>query len=82
GGRLFNVRLSTPYLDFDESVHTHAVRPGLDPIDIRYTTIAEQGIEHGVMLGRFVAGHLADNGARDRLYRRFHLFDPAVPVPR
>jgi hypothetical protein len=82
GGRLFNVRLSTPYLDFDESVHAHAVRPGLDPIDIRYTTIAEPGIGHGVMLGRFVAGHLVDNGARDRLYRCFPLFDPAVPVPR
>jgi hypothetical protein len=34
------------------------------------------------MLGRWVAGHLVDNGSRDRLYRRFWLFDPAVPLIR
>ncbi|HWO57700.1 MAG TPA: phage tail protein [bacterium] len=82
GGRLFEVRLDRPYLDFDEELHQRTALPGLDPIDIRWTPVAERWIEHGVMLGRFVRGHLADNGARDRLYRRFHLFDPDVPVLR
>ena len=81
-GRLFNVTLSTPYVDFDESLHTHAVRPGLDPVDIRYTQVAQRWVEHGVMFRRYVSGHLVDNGSRDRLYRRFHLFDPAIPLPR
>lgn len=82
GGRLFNVRLQQPYREFDETVHLHTVRPGLDLIDIRYQVVAERWIRHGVHLGTFVAGYLVDNRARDRLYRRFHLFDPAVPVGR
>lgn len=82
GGRLFNVTLSTPYVDFDESLHQRTVLPGLDPIDIRYTRVAQPWVIHGVMFRRFIAGHLVDNRSRDRLYRRFHLFDPAVPVPR
>ncbi len=80
GGRLFNLTLTTPYLDFDESLHPHAARPGLGLIDIRYATTAERGGAHGAHLGGWVTGYLADNGARDRLYRRFHLFDPAVPL--
>ena len=80
GGRLFNITLTTPYLDFDESLHQHAARPGLGLIDIRYAVTAERGEAHGAHLGAWVAGYLADNGARDRLYRRFHLFDPAVPL--
>ena len=80
GGRLFNVALTTPYLDFDESLHQHTARPGLGLIAIRYAVTAERGAAHGAHLGGWVTGYLADNGARDRLYRRFHLFDPAVPL--
>lgn len=82
GGRLFNVRLDQPYRDVDEVLHQHTARPGMDPIDIRYRVTAERWVRHGVHLAAFVAGHLCDNGARDRLYRRFHLFDPTVPVGR
>jgi hypothetical protein len=105
GGRLFNVRLDQPYRAFDETVHTHAARPGLGLIEIRYQPVAAPGWRHGVHLGGgrdrlvaaaqdpappspwrwqrpCVAGYLCDNGARDRLYRRFHLFDPTVAVGR
>lgn len=82
GGRLFNLHLKTPYLAFDERLHAHAAPSGLTPIDIPYTAVAQPGTAHGAMLGRWVAGYLTDNGARDRLYRCCWLFDPAVPVPR
>jgi len=81
-GRLYNVTLSSPYTDFDELLHQRTAPPGLDPINIRYTQVAQRWIRHGAMLGAWLSGHLVDNGARDRLYRRFWLFDPAVPVPR
>jgi len=82
GGRLFNLSLTTPYLDLDERLHAHAAPSGLSPIDIRYTAVAQPGTAHGAMLGRWVSGYLTDNGSRVRLYRRLALFDPAVPVPR
>jgi hypothetical protein len=82
GGRLFNVRLRQPYRDVEETIHLHSARPGLEPIDVRYQVVGERWIRHGVHVGAFVAGYLCDNQARDRLYRRFHLFDPAIPVGR
>lgn len=80
GERLFNVRLTQPYSAAQDQAS--AVQPGLALTAAAYAVRAVPGVAGGVMLGRFVSGHVADQRACDRLWRAVPLFARAVTDPR
>ena len=80
--RMYRVVVDTPYIDSRETLHRSTVQPGLDLIDVRYDWIAGRGAASGVHAGQHVAGNLRRSTARERIYKRLYLFDPAVAVQR
>lgn len=82
GQRMYRLALDTPYLDSREELHRTAVAPGLGLLDVHYDWSTTAGQESGVHAGRHVAGHLRPSTARDRIFKRLWLFDPAVAVLR
>lgn len=80
--RIYRLVTDTPYIDSRETLHRAAVQPGLELLDARYDWIAGQGVAAGVHGGQHVAGHLLRSTARERIYKRLYLFDPAVQVQR
>jgi hypothetical protein len=78
GQRIFTLQLDTPYIDRIETLHKHAVTPGLDPVSIRYDMVAERGSRRSILLDGSYIGEIASRStAPDRLYKRLYLFDPA-----
>lgn len=80
--RFYRMQLAETYQDSRETLRREATLPGLTPIDVRPDAIAQTGQAIGVHAGQFVARHLVPSTARDRLYQRLYLFDPAVEVIR
>ena len=80
--RFYRMQLAETYQDSRETLRRVTATPGLTPIDVRPDAIAQTGQATGVHAGQFVARHLAPSTARDRLYQRLYLFDPAVEVIR
>lgn len=80
--RLYRLSIETPYLDQAESLRRVTISPGLSPLTVRYDWIAGEGQEHGVHASRHVARYLMPSTARERIYKRFWLFDPHINVSR
>ena len=80
--RMYRLRLSTMYREGQEQVRRVAVSPGLGLLDVRHDWIAGRGVAAGIFAGGHVAGHLRHSTARERLYKRLWLFDPALDVTR
>lgn len=80
--RLYRLTLDVPYMAQSETLRMVTVSAGLAPITVRYDWIAGIGEARGVHAGRYVTGHLAGSTARERIYRRYWLFDPEIDVTR
>lgn len=80
--RFYRVTLQQTYQDSAETLRRVAAEPGLTPIDVRPDAIAQTGTAQGVHAGQFMARHLHPSTARDRLFQRLYLFDPAIDVHR
>ena len=80
--RMYRLSSDMPYLHQSERLRMEILQPGLDTLTVRYDWIAGPGQEHGVHAGRFVALHLMPSTARERIYKRYWLFDPAIDVSR
>lgn len=90
--RIHTLRLAEAYNDQSETMRRTTVTPGLDPLDVRPDEVAQPGALDSLIPGRaFVGaksaanaarGFLAQSSARQRLYQRIYLFDPAVAVAR
>ncbi|MGC3004880.1 hypothetical protein ACPF8X_42525, partial [Streptomyces sp. G35A] len=80
--RMYRLQLNTAYRHGQESLRQVAVSPGLGLLDVRYDWIAGRGVAAGVFAGCHVAGHLQRSTARERIYKRLWLFDPALDVGR
>jgi len=80
GQRMYRLRLTQDYTASRDAVHRTLAQPGLEPIDMRFDDIAQAGHAAGVFAGCVLRGALRKSTARDRLYQRLYLFDPAVSV--
>ena len=80
--RMYRLRLDTMYREGQEQVRRVAVSPGLGLLDVRYDWSAGRGMAAGIFAGGHVAGHLQHSTARERIYKRLWLFDPALDVAR
>jgi phage tail P2-like protein len=80
--RIYRLALETPYQDGVETLRRVAVLPGLSPLTVRYDWIAGRGQASGIFAGQHVNGHLRRSTARERIYKRMWLFDPALDVGR
>lgn len=80
--RFYRMTLKSAYLDRSETLRRVTATPGLTPIDVRPDSIARPGTATGIHAGQFVAGHLAESTAADRIYQRLYLFDPDIDVTR
>lgn len=78
--RFYRFTVDTPYLESVTSMRRVAVDPGLTPLDIRPDHVAEQGEATGLFCDKFVSGYFRATTAADRIYERFHLFDPTIDV--
>lgn len=87
--RIYRTRFTGPYAYTGETLHQRTVTPGLDPIEIKYEVVFDQGQAVGVFLGArkteqckwyHVARWTVDHRAGDRIYKRWYLFDPEVPL--
>jgi len=90
GKRIYTMRVAGTGFDAVETTHRSTTSPGLDPLDVRPEHIAERGHIDSMIPGlAFVgartaknaaSGCLVQSSARERLYQRLRLFDPAVAV--
>ena len=80
--RVYRMTIGTPYMDSTETLHKSTLSPGLDPINVNPDSVAEPGVARGLYFGGHIAGHFVESDARDRLYQRIYLFDPAIEAPR
>lgn len=82
GQRMYRLTVETPYIDSREQLRHVAVSPSLQLLDVRYDWTAGTAFANGVHAGMHVAGHLRPSTARERIYKRLWLFDPAMEVLR
>lgn len=81
--RIYTVRIPETYADFETTIAHHVLHPHLEPLDIRYETVAEKGKRHRKLaFCDFVSGHTSITDARTRLYKRLYLYDEAVMAER
>lgn len=80
--RIYRLSSATPYLDTRETLRHLTVTPGLAPLTLRYDWIAGLGTARGIHAGQYTARHLMPSTARERIYKRFWLFDPGLNVSR
>lgn len=80
--RMYRLAVNEPYMDQSESLRQQTLSPGMGTITVRYDWIAGQGAEQGIHAGRFVARYLMPSTARERIYKRYWLFDPRINVSR
>ena len=82
GQRMYCLTVETPYVDSREQLRRVTVSPGLQLLDVHYDWTAGTGRAAGVHAGGHITGHLRPSTARERIYKRLWLFDPAVEVMR
>lgn len=81
--RIYTVRIPETYADFETTIAHHILHPSLEPLDIRYETVAEKGKRHRKLaFCDFVLGHPSITDARTRLYKRLYLYDESVMAER
>jgi len=76
--RFYTLRLATPYIDRIETLHKTTIAPSMQPVDVHYDAVAENGTRAGLFSGgSFLRQFFQHTHAGDRLYKRLYLFDKA-----
>lgn len=81
--KLITYRLDRSYDSSKSELHLDTVRPGLDPVDVRYERYSDRGTKGAAFFAGDFIGHgfVTEDLARLRLFDRVILHDPSVDVP-